>query len=185
MNENEKSMYNEVLNHYFTKNKIKKYFGRKEILEITGISLRTYKYRINELKVKYKDVPSLLFKEQNKWKIHNSIAEEFLPKRKSANQTINSMKWESFSTWNLADNYDEEFHYQIINEIKESHPHNLFHYVIEKTKMGVNHVHLISDLSVEEVENTANEVFNHYQIPINLNVQQIINKTKVIRYLNK
>lgn len=48
-----------------------------EILELTGISERTFRYRIKELKKKYKDSPELLFKKGHSWRIHVSLITEF------------------------------------------------------------------------------------------------------------
>lgn len=48
-----------------------------EVLEITGISERTFRYRISELKEKYKDAPELLYKKRHSWRIHISLINEF------------------------------------------------------------------------------------------------------------
>ncbi len=48
-----------------------------EILKLASISERTFRYRIAELKIKYKDSPELMYKKRNKWKIHVSLLEEF------------------------------------------------------------------------------------------------------------
>ena len=48
-----------------------------EILEITGISERTFRYRIKELKVIYKNSPELLFKKGHSWRVHVSLISEF------------------------------------------------------------------------------------------------------------
>ncbi len=58
----------------------KTYLKFSEVLEITGISERTFRYRIKELKTKYKNNPELLHKKQHSWKIHQSILFEFNPK---------------------------------------------------------------------------------------------------------
>ena len=48
-----------------------------DILKTTGISERTFRYRIKELKEKYKDSPQLLFKKGHSWRIHVSLIKEF------------------------------------------------------------------------------------------------------------
>ncbi|CAA0260926.1 hypothetical protein [Tenacibaculum maritimum] len=62
--------------------KHKIYYEFKDVLELTKISERTFRYRIKELKTKYKDQPDLLYKKRHSWKIHVSILFEFNPKYK-------------------------------------------------------------------------------------------------------
>ena len=54
-----------------------------DVIKITGISERTFRYRISELKVKYKDAPDLLFKKGHSWMIHFSLLTEFNNKHKN------------------------------------------------------------------------------------------------------
>ena len=61
--------------------KIKTYYSSSEIMEFYQISERTLRYRLVELKHKYKGQPSLLSKQNKKWRIHYSILEHFAPKR--------------------------------------------------------------------------------------------------------
>lgn len=48
-----------------------------DVIAMTGISERTFRYRIKELKAKYKDSPDLLFKKGHSWRIHVSLISEF------------------------------------------------------------------------------------------------------------
>ena len=48
-----------------------------EVLAITGISERTFRYRMKIVKEKYKDQPELLFKKRHSWRIHHSLLFEF------------------------------------------------------------------------------------------------------------
>lgn len=61
--------------------KIKTYYSSSEVMKFYQISERTIRYRLVELKIKYKGQPSLLSKQNKKWRIHHSILEEFAPKR--------------------------------------------------------------------------------------------------------
>ena len=61
--------------------KTKTYYSSSEIMELCDISERTLRYRLVELKKKYKGQPSLLSKQNKKWRIHHSIVEDFAPKR--------------------------------------------------------------------------------------------------------
>lgn len=60
--------------------KQKTYYEFKEVLQLNSISERTFRYRIKELKEKYKNNPELLYKKHHIWKIHKSILFEFKPK---------------------------------------------------------------------------------------------------------
>ena len=60
----------------------KTYYTSVEVMELYQISERTLRYRLKQLKDKFKKQPSLLSKENKKWKIHYSILEHFAPKRK-------------------------------------------------------------------------------------------------------
>lgn len=65
--------------------KYKTYYTGVEVMEYYQISERTLRYRLATLKKKYKGQPSLLSKQNNIWRIHNSILEHFEPKRKNLN----------------------------------------------------------------------------------------------------
>ncbi|MCL5246850.1 hypothetical protein M4I21_13585 [Cellulophaga sp. 20_2_10] len=57
--------------------KQKNYYEFKHIIELTGISERTFRYRMKVIKEKYKDQPELLFKKRHSWRIHHSLLFEF------------------------------------------------------------------------------------------------------------
>lgn len=61
--------------------KTKTYYSSSEIMELCDISERTLRYRLVELKKKYIGQPSLLRKQNKKWRIHNSLLKYFAPKR--------------------------------------------------------------------------------------------------------
>ncbi len=65
--------------------KIKTYYSTSDIMELYEISERTIRYRLLELKEKYKGRPNILSKNNKKWRIHNSIIEHFAPKRNNKN----------------------------------------------------------------------------------------------------
>ena len=54
-----------------------KYYEFKHIIELTGISERTFRYRMKVIKEKYIDQPDLLFKKRHSWRIHHSLLFEF------------------------------------------------------------------------------------------------------------
>lgn len=150
-------------------------------------SERTFRYRIKELSDEYKDVPSLLHKKNRKWKIHYSLVDRFQPKYQPREFTLYNLNWKSFITWNTKEHYDNDYHQQLINEVLESVPDSNFFSAIEKTKRGVNHVHMVSDASPNEIEMIINNILQRY---INkgqyvLEVTEVIKKSQSINYLKK
>lgn len=61
--------------------KIKTYYSSSEVMKLYDISERTFRYRMVELKKKYKGQPSLLSKQNKKWRIHHNLLKYFAPKR--------------------------------------------------------------------------------------------------------
>ncbi len=57
--------------------KIKTYYSSSEVMRIYDISERTLRYRLVELKKKYRGQPTLLSKQNRKWRIHYTIIEQF------------------------------------------------------------------------------------------------------------
>ncbi len=102
--------FNLQLEDYFKNRKQKKYYNFNDIINITGISERTFRYRINELKNKYKDVPSLLVKKNRVWKIHYTLVDEFFTKYNPRTITLSNYDWQTFINWSLAENYDKDYH---------------------------------------------------------------------------
>jgi len=56
-----------------------------DVINVTGISERTFRYRIKELKEKYKDSPDLLYKKRQSWNVHISLLPEFRNKHTNKN----------------------------------------------------------------------------------------------------
>lgn len=157
----DKENYERQLQYFYDNLKNKKYYTSPEVMEKMGICLRTFRYRIAKLRIKYANVPSLLYKENNKWYIHRQLLKEFVPKKRRT-KTIYNKDWNTIVTWNTRDKYDIAYHQQLAKEIKEAFPKGNFDYVVEQTKGGTNHTHLVCDLSVEELEEPVDEIINNY-----------------------
>lgn len=179
--------YEKALENFYATKKEKSYYSSTEIMKITGICERTLRYRLKKLSTKYKNIPSLLNKKNQRWRIHYTIVDEFLPHYKPRTLTISNFEWKTFTTWNMANQYDSLYHFQLINEVKENHPESNFIYTIEKTKKGVNHVHLISDMDVDGITTTVNNVLGQYlsEREYDLDIKEIINKANAVRYIKK
>lgn len=182
----EKKNYDKQLQVFYSKHKQKKYYTTNEVMEKMGISLRTLRYRLKELKVKYEDVPALLYKKDNVWFIHRQLIGEFIPKIRRR-KTIYNKVWTTLITWAMIDAYDNEYHHQLAAEIKNSIPDGNFDYVIEQTKKGVNHVHMVTDKNYNEVNLTINEIISRY-IPksdYRISIEKINCGALTRNYMNK
>lgn len=184
VNENQEER---LLEKYYSTLKTKKYYNTTQIMKMTGICKRTMRTRIKELRVKYENIPSLIHIKKDKWQIHRCIADQFLPKNKPRINTIYNQDWQSFITWVTLDNFDDAYHHQLAHEIGLAIPAGKFRWVLEQTDLGVNHVHMITDMKKDEVIYTINGVLNQY-IPTTeyrLEVEPIRSKIMTIEYMLK
>lgn len=184
---NNKINFLNQLEIFFNQHKTKKYYTTNDVMNLTGISERTMRYRLNELSIKYENVPSLIFKNKRKWKIHSNLLEFFLPKYAPRVLTLSNYNWKTFATWVPLYNHPIEYHEELINDVKIMHPGGKFHYVIEKTKHGINHLHLVSDVERENLDKTIKEIIFKY-IPNNecrVLTEDINRKTLTIQYMQK
>ncbi|MNR36984.1 hypothetical protein D3C85_1549640 [compost metagenome] len=106
-------------------------------------------------------------------------------KRKSNDET--SYQWSSFVTWNPFQNYDADYHVELIKEIKSYLPENTIKYTIELDKRGFNHVHFISDAEVSKTKIMVEKVIFKYLswFEVSYHVAEIKNKFNVDEYLQK
>ncbi len=152
------------------------------------MSLRSLKYRMKEVKIKYNDIPMLLHKVGKYWQIHYTIVEEFKPKYTMSYTKLFDHHWTSFCTWNPKFNYDIDYHVELVYEIKKEAPNNSFAYVIEQDNRNFNHTHLISDLPKEKLDEIVLRVLSTYiENPkeIQIKTEKINNRHNVVTYLLK
>ncbi len=176
-----------LLHKYFNELKMKIYFSSTDVMKITGISLRTLRYRIAELKVKYQGVKSLLFQKGNKWQIHNDIVGEFLPKYEPRWKNLYNINWKSFITWSTLNNYDMAYHRQLADDLALKNPGIRFYYVLERTENGKYHAHLLSTGDTKDIDKSLRKILSDY-IPYfeyRLEVSDVRNKVMAINYLQK
>lgn len=184
---NVKLDYESQIEKHYSTLKRTRYYSTTQVIEMVGICKRTMRSRIKELKEKYKNIPSKLYMKDNKWYVERSIVHLFLPKYKSRISTVYNQNWQSFITWITKDAYDKEYHYRLIAEVQYQFPEGRFMWVIEQTNNGVNHAHLVSDLSPEDMQKTIHSVLNRY-IPateFRLEVAPIRDRINVIDYMLK
>jgi hypothetical protein len=168
-------------------NKYKSYYQLNDLEEITGLCIRMLKYRMCKVKKKYKDVNSLLFKEGKRWQIHYSIVDEFFPKKSQKQPTDYTYPWKSFGTWSMRDDYDLQYHSQLLEELKEEIGQGDILYGAEHDKRGVVHIHLVSTEDKDTLDHGINKVIGKYlnKAYYKTDVTAIINKFSTVYYLLK
>ena len=182
-----KEQYNKLVNES-NKNRLAIYYKLNQLTTITGLSPRMLKYKMLNVKEMYAGVTNLLKKEGKCWKIHPNIINEFMPinKLKKTNE-IESVSWTSFVTWNPFQNYDADYHVELIKEIKLSLPENKIKYTVELDKRGFNHVHFLSDASLLKTKKVVDMVvlkyFEWYEVTYQ--VTEINNRFSCEEYLQK
>lgn len=163
------------------------YYQLNQLNELTGLSTRMLKYRMLNVKKKYSNNSNLLNKDGKSWQIHYSIVNEFMPKNNRKSNPISNDNWKCFGTWNPHKNYDIEYHYELIKEIKRQLPEFKIKYAIELDKRGNNHTHFICDASTSKtkkiVESVISKYFSWYEIIHQ--VADINNQFSSMRYITK
>jgi hypothetical protein len=167
------------------KNRINIYYQLNQLTTITGLSNRMLKYKMLKVKEKYEGITNLLKKEGRCWLIHASIVSEFMPiNKRRSKETID---WLSFVTWNPFQNYDVDYHVELIKEIKLKLPDSTLKYTIELDRRGYNHVHFISDADYSKTKKVVDEVVMKYfkWFEVTYQVTEIKNKFRSENYLQK
>jgi len=181
-----KEKYIELINEA-SKDKVQTFYQLNELKRITGLSIRTLKYRMVDVRRRYEGINSLLFKDGRRWQIHYSLLDEFMPLYKKKNTTILNYQWETMLTWNTLQPYDVGYHSYLINEIKDKTPNLNIAYCIEQDSRGVNHLHALFDGHVDEVKYQVHSTLNKYMDCKDYKSQlaAINNKYCSINYLQK
>jgi hypothetical protein len=182
MKEENKKIINEV-----NANRAKIYYQLNQLEEKTGMSPRALKYRMKEVKEKYAGMSNLLFRTGKSWAIHYTLIKEFLPKYKKKQTNVTNHKWETLITWNMKDDYDVNYHIQLLTEVKEHLPSVNIGYVIETDKRGIYHVHAITDGYKDNIEVAVGNVICKYisKSDYRAQVEIINNHGSVTTYLQK
>lgn len=179
--------YKELINQT-NESRIKLFYNIAELEKLTGMSTRALKYRMLDVKEKYRDVTSLLHKRHRQWQIHYTIVDEFKPKYNTKGRSIETFDLKTIATWNPKYNYDVKFHLQLIKEIKEQLPTNLLTYTVELDSRGYNHTHMVSDADLNQVHTAINSTLNKYLLgksEIQFDIDYIKNKFSTIEYIKK
>ena len=176
-----------ILVNESNKNRNNIYYKLNQLTTITGLSLRMLKYKMLKVKDKYSGVTNLLKKEGKCWQIHHSIVNEFMPINKRKITDNNNLHWSSFVTWNPIDNYDADYHVQLVKEIKSNLLNNTIKYTVELDKRGYNHVHFVCDATLAKTKEVVDEVLLKYfkWFEVMYQVTEIKNNYNSETYLQK
>ena len=177
----------EVLINESNKGRSNIYYQLNQLNNITGLSTRMLKYKMNKVKEQYANVPSLLMKDGRKWKIHISLINLFMPVKNRKTYAETNYKWKSFTTWSPQHNYDKDYHIELINQVKKELPNSIIKYAIELNSKGFNHVHFVSDTSADIMKKAVEKVVFAYLTwsEVSLEVKDIINQYSSVSYTNK
>ena len=169
------------------KNRSNIYYKLNQLTTITGLSIRMLKYKMLKVKEKYAGVTNLLKKEGRCWQIHSSIVHEFFPVNKRKSFDDSNYRWASFVTWNPFQNYDADYHVELVKEIKSNLPNNTIKYTIELDRRGFNHVHFISDATTSKTKKVVDEVLLKYfkWFEVMYQITEIKNNYSSDEYLQK
>jgi hypothetical protein len=169
------------------KNRSNIYYKLNQLTALTGLSLRMLKYKMVNVKKKYAGVTNLLNKEGKCWRIHHSIINEFMPLNKRKVKEDDNYCWSSFVTWNPIENYDADYHVQLIKEIKSNLPNNTIKYTIELDRRGYNHVHFVIDAIPSKTKKAVDSVLLKYfkWFEIMYQITEIKNNYSSDEYLQK
>lgn len=151
-----------ILVNESNKNRSNIYYKLNQLTTITGLSLRMLKYKMLNVKDKYSGVTNLLKKEGRCWQIHHSIVSEFMPVNKRKISDNNNLRWSSFVTWNPIENYEADYHVELIKEIKSNLLNNTIKYTVELDRRGYNHVHFVCDATLAKTKKVVDEVLLKY-----------------------
>lgn len=168
-------------------NELKTCYNSDDLVKITGISERTLRYRISQMHETLGDSNSTMFKIDGNWHCHYTVAYHFLPKYKSRNVTLYNLPWKNFITWVPKNDYDLEYHNQLIDMVQTHFSDSPLLSSIEKTERGINHVHMVSTLDLNILNSVITGILNEYIQPKNyrLEIEPIRDKISTINYVLK
>lgn len=153
----------EQINKIYTERKKSITYSGKEVRIITGISLRTFRYRIEELREQYAGIGNLLELKKDGWIIHQDMVHHFFRKTKKRKiDNVYQVDWKTIITWAPSTDFPKEYHTHLIRQVMEAFPEGLFLPVIEQTESGVNHVHMLCTIDQVTIGNGIKDILKEY-----------------------
>lgn len=167
------------------------FYTTAHIMKRTGVSERTIRSRVAELRLIHEGNKNIMHQDQNnKWHISALMMDFFYSKYTPRTVTRYNQRWVTFITWTMEENYDEQYHLCVVDELKKYFPDTTdrdWLPVVEKTKRGVNHAHLLSMVTHEEVFPVLNQILFDFKTDdgYDLLVGEVISPHRTERYLRK
>lgn len=183
--------YKEHWNEFTAKYDTQPFYTTRQIIERTGVSERTIRSRIAELRLIHEGNTKVMYKDDNeRWYISALMMDFFNSKYKPRKVTRYNQRWQTFITWAMAENYGEEYHLYLITELRTHFPATTdldWLPVIEKTKRGINHAHVLSVIHHEKIFPILNKMLHDYRVgdSYDLLVGEVISPHRAERYLRK
>ena len=162
----------------------KEYYSLVELVNIVGLKYRQLQDRILKIYSKYQNNSDLLFKQKNRWFIHNTLLPEFQRIRKPLNYKI-------FATINSKNSFEklywEYVAKQLYKRIRRIDKKAMFLYVIEKTRGDVNHLHFITTYPNKvEIRSLIKQFYlTDCTNDMNVMVKDIFYEEGIFEYLSK
>jgi hypothetical protein len=166
--------------------KEKEYYSLVEIEQLVDLKTRSVKYRMVEVKKKYKDNKKLLYKGKKNWNIHKSIIFEF--DRKQLSVTERLAKYNSLVTISPDGNYDIEALRAALQLIKIEMEKidvnaSMFYFIEQGERGGLNHVHFVTNIT-PNFKNRIYRICNIY-IKSTVDTRMIYEVRQLLTYLQK
>lgn len=183
--------YKEHWSEFTSKYETQPFYTTTHIMKRTGVSERTIRSRIAELRLIHEGNRNIMYQDHNnKWYISALIMDFFYSKYTPRTVTRYNQRWVTFITWAMEENYDEEYHLCVVDELRKHFPSTTdrdWLPVIEKTKRGVNHAHVLSMIPHEQVFPILNQILFDFRTDdgYDLLVGEVISPHRAERYLRK
>lgn len=183
--------YKEHWLEFTSKYESQPFYTTTQIIKRTGVSERTVRSRIAQLRLIHEGNKNIMYQDHNnKWYISALMMDYFYSKYTPRTVTRYNQRWVTFITWAMEENYDEQYHLCVFDELRKHFPSttdNDWLPVVEKTKRGINHAHVLSMVTHEQVFPVLNRILFDFRTDngYDLLVGEVISPSRAERYLRK
>lgn len=177
----------ELLNRYH-ENHLQRYFNLKELMAIVGMKDRQIKKRVKIVYQRFQGVTNLIEKVGREWKIHYSIVDAFMPKKRRQ-ETLYNQNWNTFLTINpMTKGCQFKLFEEFIQEFNNLFPHSYSYSAIEtsfENKLHNQHIHIVSTMASVEIEAKTNDLIELYFGKAVVRYESVMNRYMSLQYLKK
>lgn len=179
--------FNDLLNRYHD-NHLQRYFNLKELMPITGMKDRQIKKQVKIISQRYQGATNLIEKAGREWKIHYSIVDVFMPKKRRQ-ETLYNQHWNTFLTINPMTNGNRlKLFDEFIREFNSLFPSSYSYSAIESSysnKLHNQHIHIVSTMASDEIVAKTNDLIELYFGKAVVRYESVMNRYMSLQYLKK